>query len=217
MESTEYTLDGLLCQSILLFHQSRFYDTCRESETEAFQLLEQARLVMRDTQSCVDMAKWGCTFECLAQKYYINGDTDGVLEEIDTALASFWKRIEASRVETFAVYLWLGYYFLLRFRNGASNSRGRCKRVMSDILSYLTETFRKVRKKPALMNTLPDFSADVWGETVYWVEVVHGSCLCEKQAVALLKLLYDFKQMELTRDKVEQDMLLQRILEFYSF
>ena len=92
MESTEYTLDGLLCQSILLFYQSRFYDTCRESETEAFQLLEQARLVMRDTQSCVDMAKWGCTFECLAQKYYINGDTDGVLEEIDTALASFWKR-----------------------------------------------------------------------------------------------------------------------------
>lgn len=181
MKSTEYTLDGLLCQSILLFHQSRFYDTCRESETEAFQLLEQARLVMRDTQSYVDMAKWGCTFECLAQKYYINGDTDGVLEEIDTALASFWKRIEASRVETFAVYLWLGYYFLLRFRNGASNSRGRCKRVMSDILSYLTETFRKVRKKPALMNTLPDFSADVWGETVYWVEVVHGSCLCEKQ------------------------------------
>lgn len=88
---------------------------------------------------------------------------------------------------------------------------------MSDILSYLTETFRKVRKKPALMNTLPDFSADVWGETVYWVEVVHGSCLCEKQAAALLKLLYDFKQMELTRDKVEQDMLLQRILEFYSF
>lgn len=150
MESTEYTLDGLLCQSILLFLSRRFYDTCRESETEAFQLLEQARLVMRDTQSCVDMAKWGCTFECLAQKYYINGDTDGVLEEIDTALASFWKRIEASRVETFAVYLWLGYYFLLRFRNGASNSRGRCKRVMSDILSYLTETFRKVRKKPAL-------------------------------------------------------------------
>ena len=86
MESTEYTLDGLLCQSILLFHQSRFYDTCRESETEAFQLLEQARLVMRDTQSCVDMAKWGCTFECLAQKYYINGDTDGVLEEIDLSL-----------------------------------------------------------------------------------------------------------------------------------
>lgn len=51
MESTEYTLDGLLCQSILLFYQSRFYDTCRESETEAFQLLEQARLVMQDTKA----------------------------------------------------------------------------------------------------------------------------------------------------------------------
>ena len=67
------------------------------------------------------------------------------------------------------------------------------------------------------MISLPDFSADVWGDTVYWVEGGHGFCLCEMQAAALLKLLYDFKQMELTRDKVEQDMLLQRILEFYSF
>ena len=142
----------------------------------------------------------------------------GFLEEIDTAFGFFLEEnrsVPCGNVSPF-ICGW-GIIFYCVFRNGTSNSRGRCKRVMSDILSYLTETFRKVRKKPALMNTLPDFSADIWGETVYWVEVVHGSCLCEKQAAALLKLLYDFKQMELTRDKVEQDMLLQRILEFYSF
>ena len=217
MESREYTFDELLCQSLLLFRRSRFYDNCQESEAEAYRMLEEAKLLMNKTHNSVDMAKWGCIFECLAQKYYINGDTDGVLEEVDTALISFWKKIEISRVEAFTVYLWLGYYFLLRFKNGTSCSHGRCKRVMSDMLSYLTESFRKVKKQSVLMDALPFFSVDVWGETVYWVELVHSSCFCEKQAAALLRLLYDLRQTELSSNKAERDVLLQKVLEFYSF
>ena len=44
------------------------------------------------TQECVDIAKWGCVIECLAQKYYIEDDTDAILEEIDAALVVHRKR-----------------------------------------------------------------------------------------------------------------------------
>lgn len=85
MESAEYSLDELLCQSLLLFRQYRFYDA-PECGEKAFRMLEEAHVWMGRTQECVDMAKWGCVIECLAQKYYIEDDTDAILEEIDAAL-----------------------------------------------------------------------------------------------------------------------------------
>lgn len=184
MESTECSLDELLCQSLVLFRQCRFYDNCQESEVEASHLLEEAH-VMAGTKSVVDMAKWGCTLECLAQKYYINGDTDELLSDLDSCLVTFWKKVEASSVDAFSVYLWLGYYFLLRFRNRQSCCHARCKRAMSEILSFLIEIFRKFKSKSIPEEIIPLFPADVWGETVYWVELVHDSCLCEKQSAAL--------------------------------
>lgn len=93
MESAEYSLDELLCQSLLLFRQYRFYDA-PECGEKAFRILEEAHVWMGRTQECVDMAKWGCVIECLAQKYYIEDDTDAILEEIDAALVAHWKRIE---------------------------------------------------------------------------------------------------------------------------
>ena len=92
---TEYSLDELLCQSLLLFRQYRFYDA-PECGEKAFRILEEAHVWMGRTQECVDMAKWGCVIECLAQKYYIEDDTDAILEEIDAALVAHWKRIEKS-------------------------------------------------------------------------------------------------------------------------
>ena len=112
MESAEYSLDELLCQSLLLFRQYRFYDA-PECGEKAFRILEEAHVWMGRTQECVDMAKWGCVIECLAQKYYIEDDTDAILEEIDAALVAHWKRIEKIHAEVTTVYLWLGYYFLL--------------------------------------------------------------------------------------------------------
>ena len=73
-------MDELLCQSLLLFRQYRFYDA-PECGEKAFRILEEAHVWMGRTQECVDMAKWGCVIECLAQKYYIEDDTDAILEE----------------------------------------------------------------------------------------------------------------------------------------
>ena len=98
MESAEYSLDELLCQSLLLFRQYRFYDA-PECGEKAFRILEEAHVWMGRTQECVDMAKWGCVIECLAQKYYIEDDTDAILEEIDAALVAHWKRIEKIHAE----------------------------------------------------------------------------------------------------------------------
>ena len=91
-------MDELLCQSLLLFRQYRFYDA-PECGEKAFRILEEAHVWMGRTQECVDMAKWGCVIECLAQKYYIEDDTDAILEEIDAALVAHWKRIEKIHAE----------------------------------------------------------------------------------------------------------------------
>lgn len=216
MESTECSLEELLCRSLVLFRQCRFYDNCQESEVEASRLLEEAH-VMAGTKNVVDMAKWGCTLECLAQKYYINGDTDELLGNLDTRLADFWKKTKASSVDAFSVYLWLGYYFLLRFRNRKSCCHTRCKRAISEILSFLIEILRKFKNKSIPEDIVSLFPADVWGETVYWVELVHDSCLCEKRSATLLELLYDLKKAELSKCRPEQNILLQQILEFYCF
>lgn len=93
-------MDELLCQSLLLFRQYRFYDA-PECGEKAFRILEEAHVWMGRTQECVDMAKWGCVIECLAQKYYIEDDTDAILEEIDAALVAHWKRIEKSHHRLF--------------------------------------------------------------------------------------------------------------------
>ena len=230
MESAEYSLDELLCQSLLLFRQYRFYDA-PECGEKAFRILEEAHVWMGRTQECVDMAKWGCVIECLAQKYYIEDDTDAILEEIEfqqeseKLLEATWEmdaetvaeQIEKIHAEVTTVYLWLGYYFLLRFRNRESRSHSRCKQIMSSLLCALVEIFRKVEKGGAPTEVLSHLSVDVWGETVCWMEQVHDSRLCEKQSSALLAQLYNLKSVELEKGPGKQDALLQQILEFYCF
>lgn len=105
MESTKSTFDELLCQSLLLFRQSRFYDHCQESEIEAYQLLEKAKLIMSQTKSCIEMAKWGCAWEYLSQKFYIDSDTERVLEMIDATLIASWKKTEISCLDVYSAYL----------------------------------------------------------------------------------------------------------------
>lgn len=144
-------------------------------------------------------------------------DTDAILEEIDAALVAHWKRIEKIHAEVTTVYLWLGYYFLLRFRNRESRSHSRCKQIMSSLLCALVEIFRKVEKGGAPTEVLSHLSVDVWGETVCWMEQVHDSRLCEKQSSALLAQLYNLKSVELEKGLGKQDALLQQILEFYCF
>ena len=177
MESAEYSLDELLCQSLLLFRQYRFYDA-PECGEKAFRILEEAHVWMGRTQECVDMAKWGCVIECLAQKYYIEDDTDAILEEIDAALVAHWKRIEKIHAEVTTVYLWLGYYFLLRFRNRESRSHSRCKQIMSSLLCALVEIFRKVEKGGAPTEVLSHLSVDGWSRYMIPVFARSSRQLC---------------------------------------
>lgn len=216
MESIECPLDELLCQSLLLFRQYRLYDA-QECGGGASRMLKEARVLADDTHDCVDMAKWGCVVECLAQKYYIDNDTDAVLGEVDILLIAHWKKIEKIPVEISAVYLWLGYYFLLRFRNRESRFHSRCKQMMYGLLCSLTEIFRKMEKGSVPVEVLSHFSTDVWGETVCWMEQVHDSCLCEKQSAVLLAQLYKLKSVELDKSPGKQAVLLQYILDFYCF
>lgn len=62
------------------------------------------------------MAKLGCVIECLAHRFYINDNTDGILEEVDTFLIKFWKGIKQPSSEAFIASLWVGEYFLLRLK-----------------------------------------------------------------------------------------------------
>ena len=117
MECAEYSLDELLCQSLLLFRQYRLYDD-PDCFVNASRMLEEVRRLIDNTQSGVDMAKWGCVVECLAQKFYISSDTDTMLGEFDVALAAYWKRIEKSPLESVTVPT------LVPFSNMVTQGRG---------------------------------------------------------------------------------------------
>lgn len=214
---TEHSLDELLCQSIALFCQYRLYDGSWGCEEKASFLLEEAHRMASESKNAVCLAKWGCVVECLSQKFYIRGDIDRILGNIDNSLIAYWKTARKSTVEAFFAYLWLGYYFLLRFRNPDSSMHARSRRAMSDILSFLTDIFQKLRKETVASEVHTLFSTDVWGETVYWAELVCDSCICEKQSSVLLRELYDLKKVPLQQGGMEKDILLQQILEFYFY
>lgn len=217
MESTEYSLDELLCQSLSQYRQNRFYDDSFESEQKASNMLEEAWALVNNTGNCVDMAKMGCALEYLVQTFYINCNTDKLLNNMDKALITFWKKKKSDCLEVFPVYLWFGYYFLLRFRNRRSVFHSRDKRMVANVLSFLVDTFRKFKTKTISVEVLPLFSSNVWDETVCWVEQVHDSGLCEKQSASLLYQLYDLRKTEVSDDVPVRDALLQWILEFYCF
>ena len=84
----------------LLFHQFRLYDD-RIEEDNAFKSLREAEKIVSETKSGVCVAKLGCVIECLAHRYYIDDDTDGMLGEVDTFLIKFWKRLEHPSAEAF--------------------------------------------------------------------------------------------------------------------
>lgn len=213
----KHSLDELLCQSLQLFRQDRMYGDGQGCRENASSMLEEARHYIKESMDNICIAKWGCVVECLAQKYYINNETDTVLRDMDVFLISQWKKAEHSDIEVFSFYLWIGYYFLLRSRNSQTHFHARSRRIMCDIVSCMTEIFRKLKNKAVPTEILSLFPTDVWGETVYWAELVHNTRICEKQSAHLLAQLYNLKKVELQQGEPGQNVLLQQILEFYCF
>ena len=145
MNDADCSFDDLLCQSLSLFHQFRLYDD-RMEEDNAFKFLREAEKVVADNKDGVCVAKLGCVIECLAHRFYINDNTDGILEEVDTFLIKFWKGIKQPSSEAFIASLWVGEYFLLRLKNPESRFRSRSKKMVSKILSFMADMLRKPEK-----------------------------------------------------------------------
>lgn len=106
MNDIDCSYDDLLCRSLSLFRQFRLYDD-RIEEDNAFVFLREAEKVVSDTRNGVCVAKLGCVIECLAHRFYINDDTDVILEEVDVFLIKFWKGLKQPSPETFIASLWL--------------------------------------------------------------------------------------------------------------
>ena len=81
MNDIDCPYDDLLCHSLSLFRQFRLYDD-RIEEDNAFNFLREAEKVVSDTRNGICAAKLGCVIECLAHRFYIDDDTDGILEEV---------------------------------------------------------------------------------------------------------------------------------------
>lgn len=211
MNDAEYSFDDLLCRSLMLFRQFRLYDDCMEEEN-AYELLRVAEQIVTGNKNGVCVAKLGCVVECLAHKYYIDEDTDKILEEVDTFLMKFWKGIKQPSPEAFATSLWLGEYFLLRFKNHNSKERGRSKKMLSKVMSAMADMLRKPEKQKELCLT----SFCVFEEALDWVKQVCDTNICEKQVVALLERLYRFQELGLLHEgERAQSILRQKIWEFY--
>ena len=116
MNDTDCLFDDLLCRSLSLFHQFRLYDDCVE-EDNAFKALREAEKIVSNTRNGICVAKLGCVIECLAHRFYIDDDTDGVLGEVDTFLIKFSKGLKHPSAEAFVASLWMGEDFFLSLRN----------------------------------------------------------------------------------------------------
>lgn len=211
MNDTDCPFDDLLCRSLSLFHQFRLYDDCIE-EDNAFKSLREAEKIVSDTKNGVCVAKLGCVIECLAHRYYIDDDTDGVLGEVDSFLIKFWKRLEHPSTEAFTASLWIGEYFLLRLKNPKSRAHSRSKKMVSRILAFMADMLRKPEKQKVLCLS----SVDVFEETVDWVKEVCDMHICEKQMILLLERLYSLQEKGLLQqDEVGKNVLRQQLWDFY--
>lgn len=211
MNDTDCPFDDLLCRSLSLFHQFRLYDDCIE-EDNALKALREAEKIVSDTKNGVCVAKLGCVIECLAHRYYIDDNTDGMLGEVDTFLIKFWKRLEYPSAEAFTASLWIGEYFLLRLKNPKSRVHSRSKKMVSRILSFMADMLRKPEKQKNLCLS----SVDVFEETVDWVKEVCDMHICEKQMVHLLERLYSLQEKGmLQQDEAGKNVLRQQIWDFY--
>lgn len=190
MNDIDCSYDDLLCRSLSLFRQFRLYDD-RIEEDNAFVFLREAEKVVSDTRNGVCVAKLGCVIECLAHRFYINDDTDVILEEVDAFLIKFWKGLKQPSPETFIASLWIGEYFLLRLKNPKSRLHGRSKKMVSKILSFMADMLRKPEKQKVLSLS----SVAVLEETVDWVKEVCDVHICEKQVVILLERLYYLQEI----------------------
>lgn len=211
MNDAEYSFDDLLCRSLMLFRQFRLYDDCIEEEN-AYKLLRVAEQIVTGNKDGVCVAKLGCVVECLAHKYYINDDTDDILKDVDTFLVKYWKGLKQPSPEVFIASLWVGEYFLLRFKNPNSRSHGSSKKMLSKVLSSMADILRKPEKqKITCLN-----STSVFEETVDWIKQICDANVCEKQVVTLLERLYHCQEIGLLHeDEGCRSLLRQQIWELY--
>ena len=203
MNDADCSFDDLLCQSLSLFHQFRLYDDHVE-EDNAFKFLREAEKVVADNKDGVCVAKLGCVIECLAHRFYINDNTDGILEEVDTFLIKFWK---------VSTSLWVGEYFLLRLKNPESRFRSRSKKMVSKILSFMADMLRKPEKQ----KTCTLSSVVVLEETVDWIKEICDMQICEKQIVVLLERLYHLQEIGMIQQEEDEtkNTLRQQMWDFY--
>ncbi|MEY8723442.1 hypothetical protein AALN73_20160 [Bacteroides stercorirosoris] len=211
MNDTDCLFDDLLCRSLSLFHQFRLYDDCVE-EDNAFKALREAEKIVSNTRNGICVAKLGCVIECLAHRFYIDDDTDGVLGEVDTFLIKFSKGLKHPSAEAFVASLWMGEYFLLRLKNPKSRTHSRSKKMVSKMLSFMADMLHRPEKQKELCLS----SNDVFEETVDWVKEVCDMHICEKQMVLLLERLYSLQEKGmLQQGDGGKNTLRQQIWDFY--
>lgn len=212
MEDMDCTFDELLYRSLSSFRQHRLYDDCYEHEENAFNLLREAEKRATASKDGICIAKLGCVVECLAHKFYIEGNTDRMLGDVDEFLIKYWKEAKTPSPESFVISLWIGKYFLLRLKNANSRNRSRSKKMVSKILEYMADMLRKPEKQEVL-----NCPTTYWlEETLDWVKEICDIHVCEKQMVKLLHRLYYLQEKDLLEetDLSENSFRLQ-IWEFY--
>lgn len=208
MYNSEYSFDDLLCRSLSLFRQFRLYDDCMACEESAIKLLGEAEAVIADSHDIVCVAKLGCVIECLAHKYYMHSDTDGMQKNAETLLIKSWKGLKKTDPEAFIISLWLGEFFLLRLKNIESRSHNRSKNLVSKILSFMTDMLRKPEQQ--------QITSELLDETVNWVKEICDMHICEKRVVVLLERIYSMQKAGMgLPEEPTKDTLLRQMWNFY--
>lgn len=207
MDVDNGSFDDLLCRLISMFRKYRLYDD-RIEEENALKLLREAEHIASESKDLVCVAKMGCVIEYLVHRFYIADDTDIALREVDALLTTFKKELKHPSAEVFASSLWIGEYFLFRFKSPNSRAGRRSKKMISEILSFMTKSINKADRHSPLL--FP--SNELFEETVDWVKELCDAHICERQVVALLKKLYSIQAKGVMQQEVGEKSALRQQL-----
>lgn len=195
--NVDYAMDEQFMFCLFRFMNTTYGEEDREQiEEENFKFLEQLQQEISFKQNGVNLAKWGCLIECLAQQSLIRVDVDEQLVETDDFLATLWQKMKGPYIGTYQFLLWIGDYFLFRFCDKESRFHSRSLQMLEQIISDIGRSFCKSEYRVKCGEPLFLFPVDVWRDLVEWLLHVEKVCVCES-VKNVLKELYAIPEIEI--------------------
>lgn len=194
----QYPNIDLLLDEQFMFCLSKFLsvENKEQMKEEYFNLLKKMQEKVFAEQNGVNLAKWGCLIECLAQKSLIDIDADEQLTDVDDFLITLWQEMKVPYMGKYQFILWIGDYFLYRFCDKKSQYHFRFSYVLEQIVFGIKQLFSKSEYQVACIEPIFLFPVDIWRDLCEWLLHVNQVCTSELTKEVLTEI-YTFPEIDI--------------------